>query len=295
MSVSLIDLADCGSPEKLAIEIFKKEPGLVAPVPIEKLAMQLGITEIKELDSDGYQGGLITTDTKSKGVILVNKRLRPGRRRFTLGHELGHFLIPTHRPTGADRFLCSFEDMLANDRKAFDQRMRWEAEANRFASLILMPPHLFRKEVNAKRDADLKHIVDLADRYKVSKESAGRTYVDFRDDAVALLVTHNGRLLRSYRRQDDFPFISVRWGAEIPRGSLLLRKKHAISSVSEIEETDSGVWLDVTRGARPPTVFEQVHQQHDGYALVLLSIEDEEKDEEADDSNWNRRNTSQRR
>src|ERR1044072_1297195 len=153
MSVSLIDLADCGSPEKLAIEIFKKEPGLSAPVPIEQLAMQLGITDVQELTSDGYQGGLIATDTKSKGVILVNDKLRTGRRRFTIAHELGHFLIPTHRPTGADRFLCSFEDMLANDRKAFDQRMRWEAEANRFASLILMPPHLFRKDVNAKHDA----------------------------------------------------------------------------------------------------------------------------------------------
>ena len=82
----------------------------------------------------------------------------------------------------------------------------------------------------------------------------------------------------------------MRWGAEVPRGSLLLRKKHAIASVSEIEETDSAVWLDVSRGSRPPTIFEQVHQQN-GYALVLLTIEEKEIDEEADDSNWNRRNT----
>ena len=290
MSVARIDLADCGSPEKLAMEIFKKEPSLSVPVPIEALAIQLGITDIQELSGDGYQGGLITTDTKSKGVILVNDKLQPGRRRFTIGHELGHFLIPTHRPTGTDRFLCSFEDMLANDRKAFDQRMRWEAEANRFAALILIPPHLFRKEVNAKRDGNLKQIIEFARRYGVSKESAGRAYVDFRDDPVALLIIHEGRLLRSYRRRDDFPFISVPWGTAIPRGSLLLRKTHPISSVSEIEETDAAVWLDVSRGSRPPTVFEQVHQQQNGYAMVLLTIEAEVADEDEDDSNWNRRN-----
>ena len=290
MSVSLIDLADCGSPEKLAIEIFKKEPDLTAPVPVEKLAAQLGISEIKEIESDGYQGGLITNATKSKGVILVNKKLRLGRRRFTIGHELGHYLTPSHKPTEADRFLCSFEDLLASDRKAFDKRMRWEAEANRFASLILMPPHLYRKDVNAKRDADLNHLLALADRYKVSKESAGRAYVDFRDDAVAVLITHEGRLLRSYRRQNDFPFISVRWGTEIPRGALVRRKKHAISSVSEVEETDAAVWLDVSLGSRPPTVFEQVHQQQSGYALVLLTIEEETVDEDEDDRAWNRRN-----
>jgi Zn-dependent peptidase ImmA (M78 family) len=87
MRVSRIDLADCGSPEKLVIEILKAESDLPIPVPIEKLAQQLGVTDIKALETDGFVGGLITNTTKSTGVILENRDLRKGRRRFTIGHE----------------------------------------------------------------------------------------------------------------------------------------------------------------------------------------------------------------
>jgi IrrE N-terminal-like domain len=98
---------------RLIMEILKAEPDLPIPVPVDQLALQLGITEITEMDSDGFIGGLITNETKSTGVILVNQNLRKERRRFTTGHELGHFLIPTHRPGKDDRFLCSLKDLRA--------------------------------------------------------------------------------------------------------------------------------------------------------------------------------------
>lgn len=290
MGVSRIDLADCGSPEKLVVEILKAEPDLPIPVPIEKLAYQLGISDIKLLETDGFMGGLITNAAKSTGVILVNKDLRKGRRRFTIGHELGHLLMPKHLPGPGDRFLCSLSDLLAGDPETADRRARWEAEANRFASLILVPPPIFRKEANEGKDPDLRQLVKLADRYEVSKEVAGRAYVDYRREPIAFLIAHEGRLLRSYRRKEKFPFITVDWGRPIPKNSLLLRKSHSVHVASEIEETDSAAWLDVSRGTKAPTLFEQVYRQQQGYALILLSIEEVEEDDEADDSNWNRRN-----
>ncbi|MBB4383266.1 ImmA/IrrE family metallo-endopeptidase [Bradyrhizobium sp. SBR1B] len=289
MAVSRIDLADVGSPERLVIEIFKAEPDLPIPIPVEKLAIQLGIEEIKELESDGFIGGLITNETKSRGVVLVQRRMKAERRRFTIGHELGHFLIPAHRPGKEDRFLCSMSDLLELDPKIADMRRRWEAEANRFSSLLLVPPHHFRKEANSSRDPDLGEVVRLAERYEVSKEVLGRAYVDYREEPVAFVVTHNGRVLRYFYRKGSFPFISVRWGDPVPKASLLIRKNHEQSVTSEIEETDAAQWLDVSRGHRAPTLFEQVHRQQQGYALILLSVEPSEEDDEADDSNWNRR------
>jgi Zn-dependent peptidase ImmA (M78 family) len=260
MSVSRIDLADCGSPERLVVEILKAEPDLPIPVPIEKLAHQLGITEIKTMETEGFIGGLITNETKSTGVILLSHNLQKGRRRFTIGHELAHLLIPTHKPGQSDRFLCSLKDLLAMDPKISDQRLRWEAEANRFASLILVPPPVFRKEANAGKDPNLQDIVKLAGRYEVSKEVAGRAYVDYRHEPIAFLLTHEGRLLRSYRRKNDFPFITVDWGVPITKGSLLIRKRHELSVASEIDETDATVWLDVSRGNPGPILFEQVYR-----------------------------------
>lgn len=288
MTVSRIDLADVGSPERLVIEIFKAEPDLPIPIPVEKLAMQLGIEEIRELESDGFIGGLITNETKSRGVVLVQRQMKKERRRFTIGHELGHFLIPAHRPGKEDRFLCSMKDLLELDPKIADMRRRWEAEANRFSSLLLVPPHHFRKEANAGRDPDLGEIIRLAERYDVSKEVLGRAYVDYREEPVAFVVTHNGRVLRYFYRKGVFPFISVRWGDPVPKASLLTRKDHEQSVTSEIEETDAAQWLDVSRGHRAPTLFEQVHRQQQGYALILLTIEPSEEDDD-DDSNWNRR------
>lgn len=288
MSVSRIDLADCGSPEKLVIEILKNEPDLPIPVPIENLAFQLGITQIEPMDSDGFIGGLITNATKSTGVILIKGNLHAGRRRFTLAHELGHFLIPTHTPSHGDRFLCSMDDLLSLDPKVSDARKRWEAEANRFAGLMLVPPPIFRKDANKSKDPNLHEVLHLAERYEISKEVAGRCYVDFRREPVAFIVTHNGRVLRSYRRKHDFPFISVAWGEPVPRRSLLMRRRHNVSETSEIDEIDAGVWLDTTWGKRAPNLYEQVHVQQQGYALILLTLEPIEEDED-DDRNWNRR------
>jgi Zn-dependent peptidase ImmA (M78 family) len=291
MTVSRIDLADCGSPEKLVIEILKAESDLPIPVPIEKLALQLGISDIKDLEADGFVGGLITNATKSTGVILVSKNLQRGRRRFTIGHELGHLLLPHHKPGKDDSFLCSIDDLRALDPKVADRRKQWEAEANRFASLMLLPPPRFRKDANVSKEPSLSDILALAERYNVSKEVAGRAYVDYRAEPVALVLTHNGRVLRSYRRKIDFPFLSVEWGAPVPGRSLLMRKRHAPAAVSEPDETDAGVWIEVERGVRAPNLYEQVYVQRGGYALVLLTLEQQDEDDEADDRNWNRRSS----
>jgi Zn-dependent peptidase ImmA (M78 family) len=291
MPVSRIDLADVGSPDRLVIEILKAEPDLPIPVPIEQLAFQLGITAIEDMDSDGFIGGLITNETKSTGVILVKQSMPLGRRRFTIGHELGHLLIHTHKPSKDHRFLCSLKDLLALDPKIADMRIRWEAEANRFSSLLLVPPPIFRKEANATKDPDLQEIVRLARRYEVSKEVAGRAYVEYRDEPVAFVIAHHGKVVRYHSRKHDFPFITVRWGDPVPRGSLLLRKRHQPTVASEIEETDAALWFDVSRGSKSPTLFEQVYPQREGYALILLSFEPAEDSEEDDDRDWNRRSS----
>jgi hypothetical protein len=67
--------------------------------------------------------------------------------------------------------------------------------------LLLVPPPKFRKEANATKDPDLQEIVRLARRYAVSKEVAGRAYVDYHEDPVAFVVTHNGKVLRYYTRK----------------------------------------------------------------------------------------------
>jgi Zn-dependent peptidase ImmA (M78 family) len=285
MTVSRIDLADAATPEKLVLEILRHEPELKIPVPIEDLCRQLDIVDITPLDTDGYEGGLITPADKFQGSILYNRLSPPRRRRFTIAHELAHFLLPSHIPSAHGRFLCKMSDMLALQAGEADKRLRMEVEANRFAAHILMPAPSFRPDVAVGKDPNLNQLIKLADRYDVSKEAASRAYVRYRDEPVAIVIVHNGKVLRVYREQSKFPYLSSRHGSPVSAYSLLRRRKHDEGVPSEIDQTDAGVWLDVQRGQRPPQLYEQVLTQRKGYAMIMLSIEPQidEEDEDLED------------
>ncbi|BCG97221.1 MULTISPECIES: ImmA/IrrE family metallo-endopeptidase [unclassified Mesorhizobium] len=287
MNISRIDLADAASPERLVLEILKHEPQLAIPVPIEELCLRLDILEIVPLTTDGYEGGLLTSADKFNGTILFNEASPRERRRFTIAHELGHFLMPSHVPSAEGRFLCKLQDMRALKGGESDRRLKMEVEANRFASQLLMPPPKFRVDVAVGNDPDIRQLSAIAKKYDVSKEAAGRAYVKFREEPVAIVVTQNGKVLRDYRDSLKFPQLSVPTGAMVPAHSLLLRRKHEIGVPSEIDETDAGVWLHVERGRQAAPLFEQVLLQRQGFALIMLSREaasgdDDEADEEAE-------------
>ncbi|HOS41995.1 MAG TPA: hypothetical protein PLG31_19875, partial [Spirochaetota bacterium] len=57
--ISRFDLADFASPERIVDGIIQKIPDLPIPVPVVELALMLDIISIEELESDGYEGGLL--------------------------------------------------------------------------------------------------------------------------------------------------------------------------------------------------------------------------------------------
>ena len=279
MPVSRNDLADAGSPEKLVTLILKAEPDLPPAVPIDQLCQQLDITDIQPLETEGFEGGCFTDTDRSTGIILVNQASPPPRRRFTIAHELAHFLIPTHMPDAPGRFLCSRADLMRLTAKETDRRARMEVEANRFASLILIPPPMFRRAVG-KQSPDLQHIVKLAGDFKVSKEAMARAYAERHHEVLAVVVVHNGKILRSYRDRMRFPFIQSAAGAQVPRGSLYHRGKHEQGVASEFAEGSADDWIDVKRGKPAPTLYEQFYPQQQGYALILLHLVKPDEDDE---------------
>ena len=73
----LMDLADCGSPEKLLAVILKHHPAWTAPVPVEDFARTVNIVEFRELEGDSFEGALLTEANKQRGVILYGRALGP--------------------------------------------------------------------------------------------------------------------------------------------------------------------------------------------------------------------------
>ncbi|SOD73555.1 uncharacterized protein DUF955 [Jatrophihabitans sp. GAS493] len=88
------------------------------------------------------------------------------RRRFTLGHELGHLVIPWHLGRTACHAL-SFEDApnQSTSGAAGQQIAKQEREATEFASALLVPHDLL---IMAAEQSTLQDLFDHLDAYNVS-------------------------------------------------------------------------------------------------------------------------------
>lgn len=97
------------NPERLADAIHVQLGERPGPVPVAEIAKALDIVEIRAEPLSNIEGALVTTPERDIGSILVNQHSSRRRRRFTIGHELLHFLNAWHQPT-----LCNQADMIAN-------------------------------------------------------------------------------------------------------------------------------------------------------------------------------------
>ncbi|MBE9069337.1 ImmA/IrrE family metallo-endopeptidase [Leptolyngbya cf. ectocarpi LEGE 11479] len=277
MTVTRLDLDGTGSPFGLVTKILKAEPNLQIPVPIEELAQQLDISEIGELETDGFEGGLLTDEVRSFGGILIKKGANRKRRRFTIAHELGHFLIPFHKPVKAGEFLCSRDDMRKWNLSEQNRATKMEVEANQFAALILMPPPHLRPFIENSKDPAIVNILRLHEEFDVSKEAAARAYAEYHGEKVAVLVTRHNKLLRAYKRS-SFPRLNIRNGQNIPEHIKDL-------PTSRLRQVGAEYWLETENRKVLPRLFEEVLSQKNGFALIMLWVEIFENDEFDPDEN----------
>lgn len=276
IQIDRIELADIGNPVKLATAVIDNAPGITLPIPVQEIAAALDIIEIKPLTISGFEGGLITTDDKSSGCILINENSSAQRQRFTIGHELGHYLNPWHKVGQGESFMCSKKDMVASEYKPNDQRPRMEVEANQFAAELLMPAQFFRADMKRLTAPDLEHIVRLATKYDVSKAAMARRYAAFQDEPCALVLSKNGKITYTLKHQ-YFPQLES-WapGDTLPPQALTRSFTEPAGCVSDWKEHASDIWLKY-RG-KHASVHEQVLVQEDGYRITMLTLGDEEEE-----------------
>lgn len=274
-----LDGSGSGSPDGLVKLILKLEPNLPIPVPIEDLCRQLDIQDIAALETEGFEGALLTDTARSSGVILVNQQAPRQRRRFTIAHELGHFLIASHIPDAQGRFLCSRADLMRATAKEADRRARMEVEANRFASLVLIPPPALRLELRSRNGADLQHIPHLGRIFDVSKEAISRAYATYHEELVAIVVVHKGIVLRIYNDRLRFPYVHVRPRQPVPRQSALHRLALDRGVATAPQPCPAELWISGADDRRLGEMTEQIYPQADDFALIMLHLEDVDEDE----------------
>lgn len=85
------------------------------------------------------------------GIIYNNAIKSRGRINFTLAHEFGHYLL--HREALTNGIQCGRNDMMGWE-SAYG---RMEAEANEFASYLLMPRNLFEDQIKGGNAQSAPH------------------------------------------------------------------------------------------------------------------------------------------
>lgn len=280
LTIDRSELADTAQPDKLAeLLITQIGPQLenLLPLPVADVAKACGILEIRPLETEAFEGGLIQDVHKEHGYILVKEGQNKDRSRYTIAHELGHFVNLRHvAPPGTEQMLCSKEDLRARN-TGLDKRLGMEAQANEFAACLLMPRSHIAPLHMMTGSPEISRILALQELCKVSKEAAARRYVELHGDDFAIVFSRNGKLVYSVRG-GDFPWIDLRPDQDLFRDSLARTFAGSEGEISEQEDTASHWWLgekDVSNW----DLWEEVLVQQNGYRLTLLLGDRTEKDD----------------
>jgi Zn-dependent peptidase ImmA (M78 family)/DNA-binding XRE family transcriptional regulator len=156
------------APSHAANELLEKASVDVPPVDVEALAARCGVLVLRRMFPDSLSG--LVFAFSNAAVIGVNGRHHPNRQRFSIAHELGHYLLGHHRRSSGyeQRFHI---DTAEGTAPGFD----WDAEqpANEFAAEVLMPRRLLAAAFEKTPKPAL-----LAARFEVSELAMGYRLVN---------------------------------------------------------------------------------------------------------------------
>lgn len=148
-----------------ATELLAQFNVLSAPVPVDRIVRGMGIT-VQYAPFDGDLSGMAFVKDGKK-VIGVNSLHSVTRQRFTIAHELAHFVLHLER---LETKVHVDKGVLRRDTLASEGTDDVEIEANTFAAEFLMPRSLLVTALDGK-NLDLEDdeaIASFAKKFKVS-------------------------------------------------------------------------------------------------------------------------------
>jgi IrrE N-terminal-like domain len=205
-----------------------------APPDLTALCRDLGL-RIREVPAKGFDGALIRSKPDQKGIVAVKLSIHEkSRKRFTIAHEIGHFISPHHRNLGE---ICEERKI-----ESFDSHLnRTEIEANEFAAKLLLPSALLRRRFNLS-EFSLAQISDVALDFGTSLTATTRSFLTLTDLPCAMVWSVSNRA-RWFVRSDSFRFYLPL--PELPaNGSFAARIFRGESTPAELAPVRPDAWLD---------------------------------------------------
>jgi hypothetical protein len=241
---------------KQKAEAFLKEEGITR-LPVDPFAIAASrdiIVEPKADTSDGVSGMLLRHGD-SFGILYATHVQNEGFQRFSIAHELGHFILDGH----VDHVLP--KDGTHTSHAGFVSADPYELEADHFAAGLLMPSGPFRRAIG-RRDPGLAVIEAMAADCRTSLTATAIRYAELCDDAVGVIIS-TGQMI-------DYCFLSeamkslpelswLRKGTPVPKGTETARMNGHPDRIMEADraanEIDVMDWLG---GKRSVLITEEV-------------------------------------
>lgn len=188
------------NPRKIALGILEQF-GIDNPIDtsIEDIVYALNVP-LKYSKLSNCDGRIIHEGSKSIIVINDSNNFKT-RRNFTIAHELGHYLM--HRGD----LILHLDDTTTtswNNTQSNNKLSRQEAEANTFASEILLPTHLFKDEVFEKPFSP-NLIRLISDKYQVSRSSVIYRFLEIGNHPICVFYVKDNKVLY-WRKSTHFNY-----------------------------------------------------------------------------------------
>ncbi|MBS1770573.1 MAG: ImmA/IrrE family metallo-endopeptidase [Acidobacteria bacterium] len=242
---------------------------MTKPTAAEQLLIEYGITTPQQIDLEAiaYDLGALVRFTPlqnhearivgvgDRAIITVDSTKSFRRRRFSLGHELGHWQL--HRGT---LLYCASRD-IGSERAADAEKM-----ANRFAADLLMPRYLFHPELAKFTSPSWEVVAELSTLFNVSRPAAAIRLIDA-DRFPVVLVCHRPDGTRWFRRS---PCVPDSWYVleEIDTRTTTLDLLHGSADETRARTTPASAWFTRYDANRFQVREQAIRSETDVYTLV---------------------------
>lgn len=161
---------------------------------------------IKEFSNKNFLGKLVSDG--NVGIIYVNSNIREqGMKRFTIAHELGHYLL--------FKKLGSYVHIFRSQQ--YDIKSMEEKEANEFAAELLMHKPWFGKFIRDKK-INLELLKEIAKYFDVTLTAAAFRYANIGQYPITVILSENG-VIKSYFINEYFPYKTLKDSKKISKVS----------------------------------------------------------------------------
>lgn len=175
----------------------------------EELLSELGIAEPQDIDLEAiayYCGAVVRyhhldhcaariIGTNERAIISVDPATSRGRQRFSIAHELGHWML--HR--GKVAYACKEDDFSS----PWERRQDSESRANQFAAELLMPRFIF-KSAAENREMTFRTVAELAELFQTSMTATALRLVQL-GSFPAMVICYGREGRRWFARGFDIP------------------------------------------------------------------------------------------